>query len=219
VLSRVDGKTTVKQIVALVGGMLPEAKAVEILKKLKGAGAILIGAPVSAAAVGTPPAVRGAGNPPSGTHRAAAPFVPRSTTTTADRMPAAVATPQASRAASIPPAVSARPAAALDPAILAEAVDLDEAQKRRILEFHCQLPDLTHFEVLGVTEETDKKEVKRAYFKLSKEFHPDRFYKKQLGSYGERLAAIFKALTVAFDTVSDDAQRAAYLLGLRARRK
>src|SRR5258706_4655081 len=80
VLSRVDGATTVKQIVLLVGGMFAEPKTVEILKKLKTSGAILIGPPIAPLAVGTPATSRSAaGNSPS-TSRAAAPFVPRNPT-------------------------------------------------------------------------------------------------------------------------------------------
>ena len=212
-LSRVDGTTTVKQIVSLVGGMFPEPKTVEILKKLKRAGAIAIGAPVTPVATGTPATSRSAGMKTTGSTRAAAPFVPRNAP---DEPRRKAVTPAATPAVA---ASASRPAPVLDPAILAEVVELDEAQKRRILEFHMQLSELTYFELLGVAEDSDKKDVKRAYFKLSKEFHPDRFYKKQLGSYGERLGAIFKTLTVAFDTVSDDALRVAYVQALKSRRR
>jgi hypothetical protein len=66
------------------------------------------------------------------------------------------------------------------------------------------------FELLGVARGCDKKDVKRAYFKLSKDFHPDRFYGKNLGPYKERLSQIFNAVKAAFELLSDDARRAAY---------
>ncbi|HVS19642.1 MAG TPA: J domain-containing protein [Planctomycetota bacterium] len=66
------------------------------------------------------------------------------------------------------------------------------------------------FELLGLPRGCDKKEIKRAYFKLSKEFHPDRFYGKKLGVYQDRVAAIFQAVKGAFELLSDDERRAAY---------
>ena len=42
--------------------------------------------------------------------------------------------------------------------------------------------------LLGVPADADAKTLKRAYFKLSKEIHPDRFYGQQLGSFAKRIA-------------------------------
>src|SRR5207244_3774440 len=48
----------------------------------------------------------------------------------------------------------------------------------------------------------DEKELRRAYFKLSKEFHPDRYFGRQLGPYKARLQLVFTALTEAYDALS-----------------
>jgi curved DNA-binding protein CbpA len=52
--------------------------------------------------------------------------------------------------------------------------------------------------LLGVGAGAAAMDVKRAYFKLSKEVHPDRYYGRQLGSFGERLTAIFEAVNRAY---------------------
>jgi hypothetical protein len=89
-------------------------------------------------------------------------------------------------------------------------VQLTPDQARTIDDKLADIQTKNAFELLGLPRGCDKKEVKRAYFKLSKEFHPDRFYGKNLGPYRERLATIFQAVKAAFDLLSDDARRQAY---------
>ena len=91
-----------------------------------------------------------------------------------------------------------------------EGVELTLAQVQNIDAYFTMLRDCNAFELLGLSQGADKKDVKRAYFKLSKDFHPDRFYGKNLGPYRERLSQIFQALKSAFDLLSDDDRRAAY---------
>lgn len=214
VLSRVDGTTTVRQICHLVAGMANEQKAIEILKKLKASGVIRIGA-AAAPSGGTgshPPAV--------------AVGTPKTTTAVGTGRPGFAPSPGISQGSEPKdlgsgayPATLKLPPAEIDDKLLAEPCDLDVEQKRRILHIHTVLPTVTHFELLGLSPDADKKDIKRNYFRLSKEFHPDRFYNKNLASYREKLNAIFTRLTHAFETLSDDGKRAAYVLQVKARRK
>jgi len=88
---------------------------------------------------------------------------------------------------------------------------LSSDQARRIDELFNELETRDAFELMGVSRDADAKEIKRAYFKLSKEFHPDRFYAVTLGDYGKKLSAIFQAVKSAFEMLSDDKRKAAYL--------
>jgi tetratricopeptide (TPR) repeat protein len=71
--------------------------------------------------------------------------------------------------------------------------------------------------LLGVSGDADAKAIKRGYFKLSKEVHPDNYYGKRLGTFKERLAFVFEAVTRAhkrlttadLDRASGAAQRRA----------
>ncbi|HXU73072.1 MAG TPA: J domain-containing protein [Polyangia bacterium] len=94
---------------------------------------------------------------------------------------------------------------------MAAGVDLTADQARRIDEFFSSLQTRDAFELLEITRHADKKEIKRAYFKLSKELHPDRFFGKSIGPYKERLSKIFQSIKAAYELLSDDARRAAYL--------
>jgi hypothetical protein len=68
-------------------------------------------------------------------------------------------------------------AIAIDTKLLDPTLDLACDVQRRILEFEQSLSRPYH-ELLGVPVGADPKVVKRAYFKLSKEFHPDRYFRK-----------------------------------------
>jgi len=85
--------------------------------------------------------------------------------------------------------------------------DLSENEQARILELEGRLNRPYH-EVLGVDRSADTKVIKRAYFALSKEFHPDRHFRRELGELRPRLEAIFMKIVEAYELLSDPATRA-----------
>lgn len=97
-----------------------------------------------------------------------------------------------------------------DPAELAEEVDLEPEKKRRILDLFATLDDLSYYDLLGVPIEADKKAVKAAYYKLAPEFHPDSYFRKNLGSYKPKIEAIFTRVTLAHDVLTVRQRRAEY---------
>ena len=103
------------------------------------------------------------------------------------------------------PMVEAKP-----PAARVDGLDLTAEQAERIDSYFASLEGKDAFELLEVTRAADKRAIKRAYFKLSKEFHPDRFFGKNIGAYRERLSRIFQSVKAAFEILSDDSRRAAY---------
>ena len=64
--------------------------------------------------------------------------------------------------------------------------------------------DLSFYDVLGVNQTADDNEIKTAYRKLAKEYHPD---KNQGNKESEEK---FKKITEAYDTLSDSQKRSAY---------
>jgi curved DNA-binding protein CbpA len=103
-------------------------------------------------------------------------------------------------AAEAPP--SPNPILHIDESQLDEGLDLGIDVQRRILEFEASL-GLPYHELLDVVRGSEPKVVKRAYFKLSKEFHPDRYFRKEIGNYVERLERIFKKILEAHEMLSD----------------
>jgi curved DNA-binding protein CbpA len=100
-----------------------------------------------------------------------------------------------------------------------EEVELDDARKRFVEETHARLGTLTHYQLLELTSDADRKEVKRAYFRLAAFLHPDRFFGKKLGRYKAMMEALFARVTEAHETLSSAQRRAAYdgSLGLAPR--
>lgn len=92
-----------------------------------------------------------------------------------------------------------------------DGLELTVDQARRIDEFFASLSTRDAFELLEITRTADKKEIKRAYFKMSKELHPDRYFGKNIGPYKERLSKIFQSVKAAYELLNDDARRSAYL--------
>jgi curved DNA-binding protein CbpA len=86
-------------------------------------------------------------------------------------------------------------------------LDLPVELQQRILEFEAKLSRPYH-EILGVARDADERAIKRAYFKLSKLFHPDRYFGKRVGPFAERLDRIFKRVALAYELLLDPATRA-----------
>lgn len=96
------------------------------------------------------------------------------------------------------------------PRSAADGLDLPETERSRVATLYDRLHEVDHYAVLGVAATCDEKEIKRAYFVLAKELHPDRYFRKNLGSYKHKLEAIFARLTVANETLTNKARRADY---------
>jgi curved DNA-binding protein CbpA len=106
-----------------------------------------------------------------------------------------------------------------DDALLAEDADLDDDLKRLVLQTHRALDRIDHYGLLNVGRDADRKAVKRAYYDLAAKFHPDRYFRKKLGSFKSRMEAVFGRLTLAHDTLTDRERRAEYDAYLEEQRR
>jgi tetratricopeptide (TPR) repeat protein len=211
VLSRVDGAQTLRQVLLSTG--LPVEKGIAIVIKLRGIGALLLPGETA------PP---GGGKPAPGAPRTVTPGPPLRPPMPApdvptQRLPSSILNPQVDaptmrRAAAPPAPAAARPVAPAtvrdDPhlpnptadelAALGEIAEIAAIDRRRILALERLVYARDAYALLGVARGTDAKTIKRTYFKLSKEIHPDRFYGKQLGSFKDRLSIVFEAVSRAY---------------------
>ncbi len=114
---------------------------------------------------------------------------------------ASVATESGSASVSANGELSVSGEALIDPGL-----DLDVEQQRAILAFEERLGG-SYEEILGVKKDADAKTLKRAYFKLSKDFHPDRYFRKNLGAFADRLDRVFCKISEAYELLSDPSAR------------
>jgi len=229
VLSRIDGQQTLREVLLATG--LPVERAISIVQRLRALGALLV--PGEAAAPPGPPASPA----PALAQRGQPAQPPRSQApaTAARRMPetapparpapvapvapalapsglrrAAPSQPPAPDAAERPPEhdLTLPGATAAELAALREDVDLDDHIRRRILAMARLADGRDPWALLGVPAGSEPRVLKRAYFKLSKEIHPDRYFGQRQGGFAERLPAVFEALRRAYARLtSPDRQR------------
>ena len=88
------------------------------------------------------------------------------------------------------------------------SLDLSVELQEQILLFEQKLDDCSYFEILGVSRDDDLRTVKRSYFELSKLFHPDRYFGREVGDFGPRLDRIFKKVAIAYELLMDPMTRA-----------
>ena len=205
ILSRIDGRAGERELASLTG--LPDSQVRTSLETLLSLKVISFSAP---------PVVS-----------QSSPAMQR----TASGQMRAVAPPPADSAPRLPPAEPSAPAPAatkpasalLEEAIaripedapeLQEEVDLALDLRRRVLGLHSVMSSLDHYAILGIARDVDKKAVKRSYFELAALFHPDRYFRKNLGSFKARMEVVFAKVSVAYETLADKTSRAEYDLYL-----
>lgn len=91
-----------------------------------------------------------------------------------------------------------------------EQVDIDQELRRRVLVTHRNLDRLDYYSLLGVARGADRKTIKRAYYDLAGQLHPDRFFRKNIGSFRARIESIFARATLAHDTLTSKDARNEY---------
>jgi hypothetical protein len=92
---------------------------------------------------------------------------------------------------------------------------LDESQlgkrlAKRVRTMFRLLDEVDYYQMLSVDPQAPEMVLKRAYFDLSLEFHPDRFFLLRSGDLKEKIYAIYRRITEAYTVLSDERRRRAY---------
>jgi len=179
VWSRCDGATSAREIILMLG--LGTDKAIEILRRLRSAGALLFDGETAADLAKA--------------NRAKA--APRE-----DRTPA--------------PEDIALDVSDLGELTAEEQVAMDHElgpsleERLQVIAAMRSVKNGDYFEMLCVPADADRKSIKRAYFRMSKAFHPDRYYGRDLGPCGPWYKVVFEAITEAFQILGNPRSRKQY---------
>jgi len=238
-LTRIDGSTSISDLCSMSG--LDELKAVGVLERLRASGLIVIEkAPPSRAPIREVPRPKAANAPPP--PRTASTGAPRQPSPRRSLPPQTPQTPppeptiagpnrqdlftlqRHGRFGHVPAEMYRKPgeprfgAFEFDRRALLEPCDLSLEQKREVLFLHHDGDKLDHFEFFDVEPTDDRKLLRNAYFAFSKKFHPDAFFRKDTGSFGDKLQAIFKFGNELNDRLqADDVLRETYCRVVLAR--
>lgn len=86
----------------------------------------------------------------------------------------------------------------------------DQDARARIAAKAAEVAGKSLWAVLGVSHGADAGALKKAYFQLSRDFHPDAYAGLQLGSAQRQLEDVFSNIQDAYATLSDDNRRGEY---------
>ena len=114
-----------------------------------------------------------------------------------------------------PPAAPVPPPVAAAPSV--EKAPPSDARRQEILEAHAGLKTRSHFEVLGVARDATEGQVKEAYFRMAKRFHPDAHHDPALSDLRDKLEAVFIRLGDAYEVLRNPRIRSTYERALEAR--
>ncbi len=86
----------------------------------------------------------------------------------------------------------------------------EDALIKRVEEIYSNLDRLKLNELLEVSEDADVETIKKNYYSLAREFHPDRYFNTSDATLKDKLTAVFDALTAAYTVLKDDYKRKEY---------
>src|SRR5581483_10191487 len=82
--------------------------------------------------------------------------------------------------------------------------------KEKIEEAYRLSESQSHYELLQITKAAPREEIKKAYFRLAKEYHPDRHFESGMEEVKSELNTLFARITEAYDTLVADRKRKEY---------
>jgi curved DNA-binding protein CbpA len=89
-------------------------------------------------------------------------------------------------------------------------IDLPDDMQRELRDLESRSDRLTYYELLGVPADADGGAIRRAYLQKSKRYHPDSWYRKDLGEFEGLLSKWFQRLSAAYQALSDEELRNVY---------
>ncbi|MGB9714931.1 MAG: DUF4388 domain-containing protein [Thermodesulfovibrionales bacterium] len=88
--------------------------------------------------------------------------------------------------------------------ILEPLSEEEETFIKRVNEIYLKLDSLTPEELLEVDKNSDIETIKRNYYRLIKEFHPDRYFTSSDRSLKDKLLAIFEAIKMSYSILEEE---------------
>src|SRR5262252_1334288 len=114
-------------------------------------------------------------------------------------------------APSRPPKLAAVGRSPARPVAVASPARLDPSAMTHLNALAARLSTLDYFQILNVANSATPPEIKAAFHRWSREFHPDRFYQVADKELKHRVNEVYKRITEAYYVLRDDVKRKTYL--------
>jgi tetratricopeptide (TPR) repeat protein len=101
-----------------------------------------------------------------------------------------------------PAPAAAAPRAAPRPPVMRESVRARDAERLRLEQRLQQAERQNHYEILGLPMDASTDEIRRTYFILARQFHPDRFHRPSVRDLQPALEKLFARMTEAYQTLT-----------------
>jgi len=85
--------------------------------------------------------------------------------------------------------------------ILQPVPEEEGAFLQKVEELYMRLDSMSNTELLDVEEGTDEETLKKNYYRLTRKFHPDRYFSSTDPNMKDKLTAIFDSITGAYETL------------------
>lgn len=89
--------------------------------------------------------------------------------------------------------------------------ELDVTELAELDRLASQMKQMDYFEILRVPRTASPAEIKAAFYRWSRTYHPDRFYHLPEGKLKEQVQQVFKRITESYYFLRDDTNRTKYL--------
>ncbi|MHB8872401.1 MAG: response regulator [Myxococcaceae bacterium] len=86
--------------------------------------------------------------------------------------------------------------------------------RERLVAKVAQMRKMDYFEVLGVATNAAREEIKRSYFALAKEYHPDKHFGSSSAEIRQLAGQVYDLISTAHDTLTDPDERERYVAEL-----
>jgi curved DNA-binding protein CbpA len=88
--------------------------------------------------------------------------------------------------------------------------DQSDPRLKDVMRLHPKIEEMSYYQVLDVTKESASAEVKKAYFKAARKYHPDLFNRELPHDIREQIDDVFDFITQAYQTLSHERTRKEY---------
>lgn len=97
--------------------------------------------------------------------------------------------------------------------IKGQGVKVEKEFLKKLNDIHGSYQSLGYYGILGVSKFASTEEIKRRYYEVAKEFHPDKHFLIKSNEVKEKLNSIFSYATSAYSTLMDPNKRVEYDMG------